>query len=348
VEVSIENLILHDRVGEGTQSEVLLAELPGSRELVAVKLGLKHGAVAREAPVLKAMAGTPGFPKLLHHEADGPLAPGGYLVMELLGPSLDDLRKGESLSESPCLSGPTFLRVGRGVIGLLRELHLAGFVHNDVKPANVLLGKGAEVEPRRLHLIDFGSCTSSTLARAPHAASNGDLGEAAESDLPASGPIGTLLFASVGADEGSRPMRPADDIESLFYTLAFLAAGSLPWKGKPEAVAVPMKRQMLANSDAAAEMIDDVHCATAVTALRALWAEVVRCHGDGGEGSAGASVDYEACLAALGGGSSKVEAVSELSIMAALGGGSGVEAEGGIAGVFLAQPSEFSTVSFFA
>ena len=167
VEVSIESLILHERVGEGTQSEVLLAELPGSRELVAVKLGLKHGAVAREAPVLKAMAGTPGFPKLLHHEADGPLAPGGYLVMELLGPSLDDLRKGESLSESPCLSGPTFLRVGRGVIGLLRELHLAGFVHNDVKPANVLLGKGAEVEPRRLHLIDFGSCTSRRLQRGP-------------------------------------------------------------------------------------------------------------------------------------------------------------------------------------
>ena len=32
-------------------------------------------------------------------------------------------------------------------------------MHNDLKPANVLLGSGAELQPKPLHLIDFGSCT---------------------------------------------------------------------------------------------------------------------------------------------------------------------------------------------
>ena len=44
VEVSIESLILHERVGEGTQSEVLLAELPGSGELVAEGMPARYAA----------------------------------------------------------------------------------------------------------------------------------------------------------------------------------------------------------------------------------------------------------------------------------------------------------------
>ena len=41
---------------------------------------------------------------------------------------------------------------------------------------------------------------------------------------------GTPTFASLAAHYSRRPMRPVDDIESLVYTLAYLAAGGLPWE----------------------------------------------------------------------------------------------------------------------
>ena len=119
-------------------------------------------------------------------------------------------------------------------------------------------------------------------------------------------------------------MRPADDVESLAYTLTYLAAGNLPWKGRAEALALSKKRELLESSGAAGALTKDVHCSTTAAALQALWAEVRRCHGDGGEASAGTSVDYEACLASLSGGASAVEAetdvLSESCMLAAIGG----------------------------
>jgi hypothetical protein len=311
VRLNIDELIISDRLGEGAQSEVLRGELAGP---VAVKLAKKLGAVDREAAVLSAVQGIPGFPKLLHHEAPGPRAKSGFLVVELLGRSLHDLWQSKSESESTPnrLSGQTLFGVGRGVLNLLRELHYVGFVHNDVKPANVLLGAGSSaLQPTRLHLIDFGSCTRAGAQAAPD------------------GPIGTATFASVAADECQRPMRPADDIESLAYVLAFLAGGSLPWAGKPPTHVLSMKRELLhGRSSAAAELADDLNLAPEVAAaFQALWAEVRRCHGDlssdgFSDGFAGPSVNYEACLAALGGGSPKGEAeadtFSELSFISAL------------------------------
>ena len=47
-------------------------------------------------------------------------------------------------------------------------------------------------------------------------------------------------------------MRPADDIESLAYVLAFLAGGSLPWAGKPPTHVLSMKRELLHGRSSAA------------------------------------------------------------------------------------------------
>jgi len=254
----------------------------------------------------------PGFPVMLHHEAESPMSPGGFLVVDLLGPSLKDLWLSQNRRTG--LSGQMLLRVGREVLRLLRALHLAGFVHNDVKPANVLLGAGSTLQPTGLHLIDFGSCTQD----ANHA------GDGAVMEPLACGPIGTALFASIAADGCDRPTCPADDIESLAYNLAYLARGSLPWEGKPDALALSLKRELLASNRASAELTDDLQCATAAAALQALWTEVRRCNGG--------DVDYDACLAALGGGSwnaeeAEADAFSEFSFMAALGGGSSEVAE---------------------
>jgi len=269
---------------------------------------------------MSSLSGTPGFPTVLHYEPACEAALAGYLLMELLGPSLESLLERKGGGACVRLGGPSLLCVGRGVVHLLRRLHLAGYVHNDVKPANLLLGRAETEQPTRLHLIDFGSCS-----RVEGHVFPADDNNAPPYEPLAPGPIGTLRFASVAAEERSRPMRPADDLESLVYTLTYLAAGSLPWQGQPAELAASMKQELLTGSDSAAatQLTRDVRCATAAMALQALWLEVRRCHGDDeGEGSAGADVDYEACVAALSGQPSEVETgsdmISERTLMAAL------------------------------
>lgn len=297
---SIDELTIGRRIGQGTQCEVRLGELPGHADPVAVKVGLKSGAIAitREAEVLSALSGVPGFPTLLHHEVAGPDTPGGALVMNLLGPDLDDLLHGPKQSDGrgapKVVAASTLLRVGATLLRLLRSLHRAGFVHNDVKPSNILLDAGATtLEPRsRLYLVDFGSCT-----RAPGC--TGAVGErgAVGGDSQPHGPLGSILFASVAADEfdaHSCATRPADDIESLVYTLTYLAAGSLPWHGQPAALTTSIKRGLLTSrGSTVAALTKSVDCPTCTQALQALYAEVRRCH----QSCSGAEIDYEACLA---------------------------------------------------
>lgn len=297
---SIDELTIGRRIGQGTQCEVRLGELPGHADPVAVKVGLKSGAIAiaREAEVLSALSGVPGFPTLLHHEVAGPDTPGGALVMNLLGPDLDDLLHGPKQSDGrgapKVVAASTLLRVGATLLRLLRSLHRAGFVHNDVKPSNILLDAGATtLEPRsRLYLVDFGSCT-----RAPGCiGAVGERGAVGGYSQP-HGPLGSILFASVAADEcdaHSCATRPADDIESLVYTLTYLAAGSLPWHGQPAALTTSIKRGLLTSrGSTVAALTDSVDCPTCTQALQALYAEVRRCH----QSCSGAEIDYEACLA---------------------------------------------------
>eukprot|EP00966_Prymnesium_polylepis_P293462 6777960-Prymnesium_polylepis.1 len=78
--------------------------------------------------------------------------------------------------------------------------------------------------------------------------------------------------------------------------------GRLPWQHKRHSRAAFMKRRMLTDgcelltdSCAADIFFDDVQSLETADALQALWAEVVACH------VAELNVNYDACVAALGG-----------------------------------------------
>lgn len=72
------------------------------------------------------------------------------MVMDLLGPSLEDLfnfcKRQFSLK--------TVLMVADQMIQRIEYIHSRSFLHRDVKPDNFLIGKGKK--SHLIHIIDFG------------------------------------------------------------------------------------------------------------------------------------------------------------------------------------------------
>lgn len=309
------SLQVESRLGEGRFGDVLLARTSDG-ERVAVKVALRAASeLSREAEVLGQMRGVAGYPVLIRHcehtlgdgEGDGDGAGAlELLVMERLGPSLH--AQWEASTRSTHFSeGETVLRVGRGVLRCLRSLHAAGWVHNDLKPANVLLGAAGSANARRLHLVDFGLVSRVAVAEA--AADSDQVGDGdgagAAAAAASAARVGTPLFASLAAHDG-RPTRPSDDVESLTYMLALLAAGTLPWQQAPHARAADAKRVMADAASCEALLVDDVAPAVA-RALRGVWREVEACRRAVG-GACAHELDYDACLSALGGEEEQAEA----------------------------------------
>ncbi|KAG8170505.1 hypothetical protein JTE90_016399 [Oedothorax gibbosus] len=58
-----------------------------------------------------------------------------YLAMELLGPSLSELRRSQPHRK---FSLSTTLRLGEMMLRCIRAIHRAGYVHRDVKPVRPL------------------------------------------------------------------------------------------------------------------------------------------------------------------------------------------------------------------
>ena len=295
---ALPSVVIKDRLGEGRFGDVLLGEAEDdSSKRVAIKMALRPTSeLEHEQKILEAMQGVDGFPQSIHHQRATATLP-EMLVMEMLGPSLQ--RVWETSTRSSHLSADTVLRLGGQILRTLQSLHDAGFVHNDLKPANILLGQEGTAKEESVHLVDFG-LTTSRLQKTSQSRESDE--ENAEEGRGGVGRVGSHLYASIAAHEG-RATVAADDLESLTYLLAFLATGRLPWRGERYSSIAPMKRRMV--RDGCRDLLFAGTCcaegaasSNVATALEAVWAQVVECHQTGNE------VDYDACLALLGASSS--------------------------------------------
>jgi serine/threonine protein kinase len=98
----------------------------------------------------------------------------------------------------------------------LRDLHSLGYVHNDLKLENILIGSK---DPERLYLIDFGLTQRFT---------DPETGQHAEK-MYIKKFSGNFLFASLNSCRGNNKSR-RDDIESAIYILIYLLNNNyLPW-----------------------------------------------------------------------------------------------------------------------
>ena len=146
-----DRFIMGSKIGAGSFGEIFYGKDSETGKAVAVKFEstkVRRPQVIEEAKFLKELSGEPGFPKFLWYGRESDYQ---IMVIELLGPSLEDLY----LYCGKKLSLKSVLLLADQLISRIEYMHKRGYIHRDLKPENILMG--LEIENASiLHLIDFG------------------------------------------------------------------------------------------------------------------------------------------------------------------------------------------------
>ncbi|XP_059634937.1 casein kinase 1-like protein 3 [Cornus florida] len=202
------------KIGSGSFGEIYLATHVDTFEIVAVKIEnnkTKHPQLFYEAKLYNILQGGSGIPGIKWSGVDGD---DNILVLDLLGPSLEDLfvycgRK---------FSLKTVLMLADQMITRIEYMHSKGFLHRDIKPDNFLMGLGRKAN--QVYIIDFGLAK-----RYRDSTTNRHIPYRENKNL-----TGTARYASCNTHLGIEQSR-RDDLESLGYVLLYFLRGSLPWQG---------------------------------------------------------------------------------------------------------------------
>ncbi|XP_026848071.1 discs overgrown protein kinase [Drosophila persimilis] len=202
------------KIGSGSFGDIYLGTTINTGEEVAIKLECirtKHPQLHIESKFYKTMQGGIGIPRIIWCGSEGDY---NVMVMELLGPSLEDLFNFCSRR----FSLKTVLLLADQMISRIDYIHSRDFIHRDIKPDNFLMGLGKK--GNLVYIIDFGLAKKFRDARSlkhiPYR-ENKNL-------------TGTARYASINTHLGIEQSR-RDDLESLGYVLMYFNLGALPWQG---------------------------------------------------------------------------------------------------------------------
>jgi len=203
------------RIGHGSCGDIYIAQHCRTGAEVAIKFesARRVQSLALESVVYRLLEGGPGIAKMHWHGQAGDM---NVLVLDHLGPSLENVVAARRAKGCRGLDLPRMVRIAEQVLDRLEHLHSRGFVHQDLKPDNLLLGRGDKAGV--VYLIDFG------LVRRYRDPKTGEHVQAKESGVP----VGNLAFGSHAADRGVEQSR-RDDLEALGHVLVYLLCGKLPW-----------------------------------------------------------------------------------------------------------------------
>ncbi|KAG5559172.1 hypothetical protein RHGRI_008925 [Rhododendron griersonianum] len=212
------------KIGSGSFGEIYLGTNIQTNEEVAIKLEnvkTKHPQLLYESKLYRILQGGTGIPNVRWFGMEGDY---NVLVMDLLGPSLEDLFNFCSRK----LSLKTVLMLADQMINRVEFVHSKSFLHRDIKPDNFLMGLGRRANQQgilclptlQVYIIDFGLAKkyrdTTTHQHIPYR-ENKNL-------------TGTARYASMNTHLGIEQSR-RDDLESLGYVLMYFLRGSLPWQG---------------------------------------------------------------------------------------------------------------------
>ncbi|UJR22562.1 hypothetical protein I4U23_025609 [Adineta vaga] len=202
------------KIGSGSFGDIYLGTNIATNEEVAIKLECvrtKHPQLHIESKIYRLMQGGVGIPLIKWCGAEGDY---NVLVMDLLGPSLEDLFNFCSRK----FSLKTVLLLADQMVSRIDFIHSKNFIHRDIKPDNFLMGLGRK--GNLVYIIDFGLAKKYRDAR-----THQHIPYRENKNL-----TGTARYASINTHLGIEQSR-RDDMESLGYVLMYFNRGSLPWQG---------------------------------------------------------------------------------------------------------------------
>ena len=207
---------INRKIGSGSFGEIYSGTViyQDSNQQVAIKFEKRSARcpqLRHEFKVYRELQGCTGIGRVMYF---GTYRDCNVMVMELLGPSLEDLfnQCGRRFSLK------TTLQLADQLLERAETLHENHLIHRDIKPANFVVSPGDTAA--MVFCIDFGL---SKRYRHPHTLQHIPYREGRSL-------TGTPRYASVANHQGVETSR-RDDLESIGYILVYFLLGKLPWQG---------------------------------------------------------------------------------------------------------------------